>query len=314
VTILTPAIETSQLSKQFGANQVLAPIDLMIPRGSIFALIGHNGAGKTTLIKLLLNMIQPSTGNATILGQPTTSLSGDAFTRIGYISENLELPEWMTVRGLLDYLRPFYPSWNDRGLLEDLDLPPNRKICHLSRGMRMKALFASVLAFSPSLIVMDEPFSGLDTITRDMLITTLLERVNSREALAIKRETTIVISSHELPEIESFATHAAVLDRGKLLFAEAMDGLTSRFRDVTVALSAEDAEAIYAKLPSDWLSPQLSGETLRFTFTKANTLDPELAVREVLSGIRRVETKQMTLRTIFLALSKGRQDNSWSRP
>jgi ABC-2 type transport system ATP-binding protein len=277
----TPAIEARQLSKQFGVNQVLAPLDLVIPRGSIFALVGHNGAGKTTLIRLLLNMLQPSAGSATVLGQPATSLSGTEFTRIGYISENQELPDWMTVQGLLNYLRPFYPSWNETGLLEDLDLPPDRKLCHLSRGMRMKALFASVLAFRPSLILMDEPFSGLDAVTRDMLIQTLLGRLNPDDGPTRGDETTIVISSHELAEIESFATHVAFMQQGELLFAEPMDTLMTRFREVTVTLSSSAPEANSARLPSDWLSPESAGAVLRFTYTSANLEDPETVVRDI---------------------------------
>ena len=306
-----PAIETSRLSKQFGTNRVLAPLDLSIPRGSIFALVGHNGAGKTTLIKLLLNMLQPTAGRATVLGQPATSLSGSAFTRIGYISENQELPDWMTVQELLDYLRPFYPTWDETGLLEDLDLPPDRKLSHLSRGMRMKALFASVLAFRPSLILMDEPFSGLDAVTRDMLIQTLLGRLDPDDGTG---GTTIVISSHELAEIESFATHVAFLHQGELLFAEPMDTLMTRFREVTVTLSSTEPAASYAQLPSDWLSPESSGAVLRFTYTRANMEDPESVVREIFPETRHVASEPMNLRTIFIALSKANRKHQWSRP
>jgi ABC-2 type transport system ATP-binding protein len=162
MTASTPAIEVHGLSKSFGRNEALAPLDLVIPRGAIFALVGHNGAGKTTLIKLLLNILRPTQGTASVLGESTAALTGESFTHIGYVSENQELPDWMTVQAMMDYLRPFYPTWNAANLLADLDLPPDRKLKQLSRGMRMKAALASVLAFRPPLIVMDEPFSGLD--------------------------------------------------------------------------------------------------------------------------------------------------------
>ena len=313
MTPQAPAIEARQLSKQFGSTQVLSPLDLVIPTGSIFALVGHNGAGKTTLIRLLLNILRPSGGAATVLGQSTTSLSSTAFTRIGYVSENQEMPEWMTVQGFLDYLRPFYPTWNESGLLSDLDLPPDQKIKHLSRGMRMKALFASVLAFRPSLILMDEPFSGLDPVTRDELIQTLLGRMNSENDQPNHPGTTILISSHDLGEIESFATHVAFLHRGTLLFAEPMDTLITRFREVTVTLSAGEKPGAYADLPADWLSLESSGAVLRFVYTKANKEDPETEVRKLLPGIRHVESEPMTLRTIFLALAKTNRHQEWSR-
>jgi ABC-2 type transport system ATP-binding protein len=308
-----PAIEARQLSKQFGATQVLSPLDLVIPTGSIFALVGHNGAGKTTLIKLLLNILRPSAGATTVLGQSTTSLSSAAFTRIGYVSENQELPDWMTVQEFLDYLRPFYPRWNESGLLADLDLPPDQKIKHLSRGMRMKVLFASVLAFRPSLILMDEPFSGLDPVTRDELIQTLLGRMNPEEDQPNHPGTTILISSHDLGEIESFATHVAFLQRGALLFAEPMDTLITRFREVTVTLSDGETVGTHADLPADWLSLESSGAVLRFVYTKADQEDPDLEVRKFMPRIRHIESEPMTLRTIFLALAKTNRYQEWSR-
>jgi len=189
------AIETTALAKTYGKTQVLYPISLSVPQGSVCALVGHNGAGKTTLIKLLLNILRPTSGSATVLGESASALTGASFTRIGYVSENQEMPEWMTVQGFMDYLGPFYPTWNDTNLLADLDLPPDRKLKHLSRGMRMKAALASILAFRPQLIVMDEPFSGLDPLVRDQLIETLLDRINDNSDLL---GTTVLISSHDL--------------------------------------------------------------------------------------------------------------------
>lgn len=302
------AIEVHQLSKRFGEKEVLGPLDLVVPQGSIFALVGHNGAGKTTLIKVLLNMLSPSGGGATVMGRPTTALNGEAFTQIGYVSETQELPEWMTVRGMMDYLRPFYPTWNERGLLEDLELPPEEKIGNLSRGMRMKVMLASVLAFRPKLILMDEPFSGLDAVTREELIETLMGRLSDDEGAG----TTIVISSHDLQEIESFATHIAFLHKGALLFTEEMERLMTRFREVTVTLAETEPKG-FGDLPSDWLSPESSGAVLRFTYTKADSEDPEAEVRRLLTGIRHVESEPMTLKTIFLAVAKASRSQEWSR-
>ncbi|WP_074652787.1 ATP-binding cassette domain-containing protein [Terriglobus roseus] len=117
-----PAVEIKGLSKMFGGTEALAPTHLSVPHGSVFALVGHNGAGKTTLIKLLLNILPPTAGEATVLGESTRTLHADSFARIGYVSENQEMPEWMTVRGFMDYLRPFYPEWDEGTLLADLQL------------------------------------------------------------------------------------------------------------------------------------------------------------------------------------------------
>ena len=173
------AIRTENLIKKFWRVQALNGLNLDVPEGAVYALVGPNGAGKTTAIKILMNIFGPTSGRAEVLGVDSTKIAGRAFTSIGYVSENQELPEWMRVGALLEYLRPFYPSW-DRALEDDLikqfDLPRDRKLRNLSRGMKMKAALASALAYHPKLIVLDEPFTGLDPLVRDELIQGLLER------------------------------------------------------------------------------------------------------------------------------------------
>jgi len=304
-TAASPAIQAHQLSKGYGRTQALAPLDLIVPRGAIFALVGHNGAGKTTLIKLLMNILQPTSGSADVLGQPSATLTGEAFTRIGYVSENQELPEWMTVQGFLDYLRPFYPTWDDRTLIQQLDLPLDRKLKQLSRGMRMKAALASVLAFRPSLILMDEPFSGLDPLVRDELIEALIDRMQDPSAEGTSEPTTILISSHDLAEIESFATHIGFLHQGKLLFSEPMATLTARFREVTVTLATQDgAPSTKPPYPS-WLLPEAAPSVFRFIHSHADTEPVEEQIRTYLPNATTIEAEPMTLREIFLALAKS---------
>ncbi len=193
------AIRTENLVKKFGRVEALRGLDLAVPEGAVYALVGPNGAGKTTVIKILMNIFGATRGRAEVLGLESTRLRGQHFSSIGYVSENQELPEWMRLDSFLAYLRPFYPSW-DRKLEDELvsqfDLPLDRKLRNLSRGMRMKAALASALAYHPKLIVLDEPFTGLDPLVRDELIQGLLERAE---------ESTILISSHDLAGIESFA-------------------------------------------------------------------------------------------------------------
>ena len=305
------AIEITALAKTYGKTQVLHPISLNVPQGSVCALVGHNGAGKTTLIKLLLNILRPTSGSATVLGEDASALTGASFTRIGYVSENQEMPEWMTVQGFMDYLRPFYPIWNDTNLLADFDLPPDRKLSHLSRGMRMKAALASVLAFRPPLIVMDEPFSGLDPLVRDELIETLLDRLNDT---ADSIGTTVLISSHDLAEIESFATHVIFLHQGRLLFTEPLDTLTARFREVTVTLAPSGASApAPLNIPASWLLPESTRSVFHFVYSDAESGSLEEQVRAVLPNATGIQAEPMTLRTIFLALVKSSHPQDRSR-
>jgi ABC-2 type transport system ATP-binding protein len=209
---MNSTIRTENLSKKFRRVDALSGLNLDVPEGAIYALVGPNGAGKTTAIKILMNIFGPTDGSATVLGMDSTRIAGRALTAIGYVSENQDMPGWMRVDSFLAYLRQFYPSW-DRDLEDELvrkfALPLDRKLKQLSRGMRMKAALASSLAYHPKLIVLDEPFSGLDPLVRDELIEGMLERAS---------ETTILISSHDLAEVETFASHVGYLEQGRLQF------------------------------------------------------------------------------------------------
>ena len=293
---MNPTIRTESLSKRFGRTVAVDNVSLAVPEGSIYALVGANGAGKTTLIKLLMNILRPNAGAAQVLGIDSAKLAGSSFNRIGYVSENQELPEGMTVGGMLDYFRPFYPHWDralEKQLVRQFDLPLKRKLKHLSRGMKMKASFASSLAYRPSLIILDEPFSGLDPLVRDELIEGLIERAP---------ETTIFLSSHDLAEIESFSSHVGYLQQGRLLFSEEMSTLSNRFRDVTVTLS--EPSPLPAQLPATWLEPQTADCVLHFVDSDFREDSPRELTSQFPSA-RDIGIEPMTLRQIFLAIAKS---------
>jgi len=311
-----PAIQTFGLTKTYGVKGqtvALQPTTLSVPSGAVFALVGHNGAGKTTIIKLLMNILTPTAGSCTVLSHPSSSLTGAAFENIGYVSENQDRPTWMTVKQFLDYLVPFYPQWNLGDLTTKLDLPLNRKLKHLSRGMLMKAALASVLAFSPQLIVMDEPFSGLDPLVRDELIEALVAHTKATGA-------TVLISSHDLAEIEAFATHVGFIHQGQFLFNEELSTLTARFREVTVnfaptvtpstvpgapAMLTPAVVTLPPTPPAAWLLVEQVGNDVRFTHTQANTTDIQAEVAAAFPNATAVQVLPMNLRSIFLALAKS---------
>lgn len=295
------AIYTEKLSRRFGKTLAVDAVDLTIPEGAIYALVGANGAGKTTMIKLLMNIFRPTGGRAEVLGIDTSRLAGKAFTRIGYVSENQEMPEWMTAGAMLAYYRPFYPTWDrslEQQLLRQFDLPLDRKLKHLSRGMRMKAAFASSLAYRPSLIVLDEPFSGLDPLVRDELIECLLDRAP---------ETTIFLSSHDLAEIESFSSHIGFLEQGRLLFSEEMPALSERFKEVTITL--ESPSPLPRNYPSAWLQPEVVDCVIRFVHSNYKDQATRRELAELFPGARDISFAPMPLRSIFLAIAKSSRNH-----
>src|SRR4051812_39576805 len=133
-------IETKNLTRRFGRAEGVHELNLVVPAGSVFALLGPNGAGKTTTIKMLMNLLRPTGGEARVLGVDSRKLGERELAQLGYVSENQQLPVWMTVRQFLDYCRPFYPAWDrdlEKTLLARFALPESRKLAHLSRGMLM---------------------------------------------------------------------------------------------------------------------------------------------------------------------------------
>jgi ABC-2 type transport system ATP-binding protein len=172
-------IEVHDLWKKFGRHDALRGLTFTVPQGSAYALIGANGAGKTTTIKVLMNIIEPTRGSATVLGTDSRKIAPREFCRIGYVSENQDMPEKLTVSEYLAYLRPFYATWDrdlETSITRQLRLPDDRRIGHLSHGMRMKMALACALPFRPRLLILDEPFSGLDPLVRDEFMEQLLSR------------------------------------------------------------------------------------------------------------------------------------------
>ena len=272
-----------------------------MPEGSVFALIGPNGTGKTTTIRMLMNILRPDRGDITVLGTPSQQLGPKDFERIGYVSESQKLPDGLTLAQYFDYLRSLYPTWDrslEKELCEQFELPPSRKIKHLSHGMRLKTLLVGALAFRPKLLVLDEPLSGLDTLVRDEVVNGLLQQA---------ADTTILISSHELTEIETFTTHVAFMQNGRLLLQEAIENLQTRFRAVSVTLSA--VKELPQPLPEGWLLPEIEGHRLRFVtsrFENDQQLYQQLAQH---FGAVKMETEAMPLRAIANALMQQRKRN-----
>jgi ABC-2 type transport system ATP-binding protein len=294
------ALRTENLYKQFWRVEALRGLNLDVTEGSVYALVGPNGAGKTTAIKSVMNILRATNGRAEVLGTESTQLNQRQFISIGYVSENQELPDWMRVDAFFKFLRPFYPSWDvnlENELVRQFDLPLKRKLRNLSRGMRMKAALASALAYHPKLIVLDEPFTGLDPLVRDELIQGLLDRAE---------ESTILISSHDLAEIETFASHIGYLEEGRLRFSEELTALLDRFREVELTFNSPPP--LPSRVPDTWMQLSTSAAVVRFIESRFDRERTIAQVRSVLGEARNVTFSPMSLRSIFLVMAKAGRD------
>ncbi len=275
---------------------MLFDITLSVPEGSIYALVGTNGAGKTTTLKVLMKLLQPSAGLARVFGVDTVNLGEREFAQIGYVSESQQLPKWMTVQQFLDYCRPFYPTWDralEAKLLSRFDLPLDRRLDELSRGTLMKASLLSSLAYRPKLLVLDEPFGGLDPVARDDVTQGLLESVQ-------QGETTVLISSHDIEEVERLADSVALIDSGRVKFAETIESLLGRFRRIEVA---QEEMWLANSYPTGWINWESGAGRTTFIDSAYN--------RETSEGLCQkhfpfaaVAIQPLSLREIFIALAR----------
>ena len=289
-------IETHNLTRRYGSTEALHELNLAVPQGSVFALLGPNGAGKTTTLKLWMNLLRPTSGEARVLGVDSRKLGERELAQIGYVSENQELPRWMTVRQVLDYCRPFYPTWDralEASLLKQFALPEGRKLAQLSRGMLMKASLLSSLAYRPKLLVLDEPFSGLDPLVRDEFIRGVLE-------VSALGEWTVVVSSHDIDEVERLADRVALLDRGRLRLNETTESLQGRFRRVEVSGTAGDVAGAHRPGRLEW---QTAGTLTRFVETAYAGETTERMWRAQFGDVA-ISAQPMTLREIFMVLAR----------
>lgn len=295
-------IQAHNLWKKFGRHDAVKGLSFAVPEGSAFALIGANGAGKTTTIKILVNILQATHGTAEVLGVDSRRLSPLELAQIGYVSENQDMPPRLSIEQFLAYLRPFYPTWDtelEKVLLRQLRLPLQWRIRDLSHGMRLKMALACALPFRPKLLILDEPFSGLDPLVRDEFMEGLLQQAG---------DMTILISSHELGEMDGVATHVAFLDEGRLLFQESMSDVMARFREVRVTLECEPA--VPARAPSDWLQMRTVGNVISFVETQFSEDGLGERVKTLLPGVRDIDAQPMGLRSIFTTLARTARDGT----
>jgi ABC-2 type transport system ATP-binding protein len=293
-------IETHDLSRRFFGTEALSGLDLSLEEGKVAALLGPNGAGKTTTIKLLMNLLTPTAGTARVLGVDSRRLGPTQFAQIGYVSENQQLPMWMTVQQLLDYCRPLYPTWDrdlERQLISQFDLPPERRLRQLSRGMLMKVSLLSSIAYRPKLLVLDEPFSGLDPLMREEFVRGVIE-------VSLSGDWTVLVSSHDIEEVERLADHIVLLERGRLSLNEPTEVLLARFRRVEVQASGEPPSP-----PNSALEWEKSGGLLRFIETGYLAEETERQWSQRFPGAI-VTARPMTLREIFLAIARASRSPS----
>jgi ABC-2 type transport system ATP-binding protein len=214
-----PVVDVNDLSRSFGQKTALDGVSFRATVGQVYGLVGANGAGKTTLLKHLLGLLRAATGSVRVFGFDPVRDPVPVLGRVGYLSEERELPEWMRVDELMDYTRAFHPTWDAsyaRQLLESFALDPAKRVKELSKGMRAQAGLIAAVAHRPELLILDEPSSGLDAVIRRDILDAIVRTV-------IDDGRTVIFSSHLLDEVERMSDHVTMLQGGRVTLTGTLD-------------------------------------------------------------------------------------------
>jgi ABC-2 type transport system ATP-binding protein len=286
-------VDTADLHKRYGTVEALCGLNLRVPAGSIFGFLGRNGAGKTTTIKILLGMARPTSGRATVLGlaadDPVASVS--IRRRTAFVSDEKDLYDSMTVGEMIRFTARFFPTWRtdlEQRYVRRFELPTDRRIKALSRGMRTKLALLLALSRGAELLILDEPTAGLDPAMTEEVLQSLVGHAASENM-------TVFFSSHQIAEVEQIADSVAIIDRGRTLVAGALDDLRENFRKIRLVFDGEAPDVPFQG--PGVARVQRSGRVLTLLATAGAepVLDRVRALRPV-----SIDVVPVTLKEIFL--------------
>jgi ABC-2 type transport system ATP-binding protein len=286
-----PVVEIAGLTRRFGPKVALDAVDVCVPAGGVFGLVGENGAGKTTLIKHVLGLLRAQSGSVRVFGKDPALEPEAVLARIGYLSEEADLPTWMRVKELMRYTEAFYPTW-DRGYAEELragfGLDANARLKTLSKGQRARAGLIAALAFRPDLLLLDEPSSGLDPIVRRDILGAIVRTIADEGR-------TVLFSSHLLSEVERVSDYVAMIREGRVVFCDTLDAVKQSHFRMTLHFpdARPDAPSLEGALA--W-----EGGGREWTAICAGR-SVHLEAEAILLGARVVEESAVSLDEIFVA-------------
>ena len=285
------AVETTELTKRFGKHLAVDHLTMQVPAGSVFAFLGRNGAGKTTTIRILLDLLNRTSGQAHILGLDCVKGSLEIKKRIGYVAEGQKMYDWMKVDEIIWFCKGFYPDWDDAlaaELKDKLELPGRSKIGEMSRGMQAKLALLLAMAYRPELLILDEPTAGLDVVVRRDFLEGVIELIQEEGR-------TVFFSSHIVHEVERVADWVGVIDHGKLIWCSTLDEMKSSIKRLVLGFDTPPASP---RIPG-LLTTESSGRQLAVTVRDFS--DETVAAAKAL-GASDISVQDLNLEDIFVAL------------
>jgi ABC-2 type transport system ATP-binding protein len=298
---MSVAFALNRVSKFFKGQVALNDVSLSSEPGVVVALLGENGAGKTTALRILLGLLEPDAGTATVLGLDSRRQGLEIRRRVGYVPEQPTLYDWMTVEEIGWFVAGFYPSGYLReygDLVKHFELPPDRKLKHLSKGMRAKVSLSLSLAHKPELLVLDEPTSGLDPIVRREFLESMID--------VAAQDRTVLLASHQIPEVERVADVVAILRDGKLTLHERLDDLKDRTCELTVTL--RNGSPDLPPVPGTVLHREVKGRQWRLLVR--NLDEARFETFRADKEVGNVEVRRPSLEDIFVGYMRGEESSA----
>jgi len=304
---MSTVFEFRNVTKRFGKSIALDEVSFVGKAGQVIALLGENGAGKTTSLKILLGLLDADAGTSSVLGIDSREQGAEIRRRVGYVADRPALYEWMTVAEVGWFAAGFYPLGFERqyrALVEHFQLPIDRPLKALSKGMLAKVSLALAMAHEPPLLVLDEPTSGLDPLVRREFLESMVD------VAAAGR--TVLLSSHQIAEVERVADTVIILRHGKLVLNERLEVLKSRVREVLVTLA--DVETVPPDLPKG--AALLAARRLdrQWRLLVRDMSDEQLGQLQSHPDHADVDARRPSLEEIFVACMQSDDHGEWQFP
>ncbi len=282
-----------------GRGDALHDVSLEAPSGAILGLLGANGAGKTTLLQCCAGLREPINGRVLVDGVSSARRALIVSGVIGYVAESVRLPTDMTLAHLEWWIAPLHRRWDAAlatSLRERFGLDASRKLTTLSRGEYMKAALLCALAAQPRVLIMDEPFAGIDVVTKDEILRGLL-------ATAGTSGTTMLLASHDIAEIESVLSHVAIMTAGRVRVSGSIESVRERYRQVTMVGGDALLDAFAGE--QRWLEMERAGRMLRIVADGERTpLDAGMLQRRFAEADS-ITVEDLSLRELFSSVVRG---------
>ncbi len=284
-------VEIEEVSRRFGSTVALDEVGLRVPPGCVYGLVGMNGAGKTTLIKHVLGLLRAKSGSVRVFGLDPVKNPVPVLRRIGYLSEERDLPEWMRIDELMRYTQAYHPAWDQAyadELLATFGLDRSKRIKNLSKGMRAQTALIAAVAHRPELLLLDEPSMGLDVVVRRDILNAIVRAVADEGRTAL-------FSSHLLDEVERMSDSVMMIHEGRVVLEGALDDIKKQHHFLNIRF-----DEVQTDPPQLAGALSIEGQGRAWTAVCDGAFD-EIREAVVAMGGRIMSTRHVSLEEIFVA-------------